>query len=354
MQQSCTPQEEQLNLPARQLIQTRNESDYYGATSLIAEGLGLDPMNPPLALANWLHYPLPAWMELQVPYDVHNHKTFGVPRQMRPLLVPTTHSQDFMRSHGYSMATAVGAPFLYAMHYLQPRIHGSRLIMPEHTLAYMTYSKDARTTISRLISTTMETKNDFTTTVFCLHPEDVKRGLWPDALDGAGIPWVAGAEKSDSNALRRLVALLSQFEMVVTNNVGSHIVYAWHLGCKVKLEVVGKMHDSQSDVDNYYLKNHPLGAEANSAKLGAMTNDDLENLAKDYGMSDESSDLETQRQFSDLALGAHSKRNLEDMFDLLGWRKGSRVWITSQFTIHDRVARKFKRWARSKFSKAAG
>jgi hypothetical protein len=50
-----------------------------------------------------------------------------------------------------------------------------------------------------------------------------------------GIPWIAGADSSDRNALRRMAAIFATFESVTGNTLGSHVAYAAYSGCKVSI-----------------------------------------------------------------------------------------------------------------------
>lgn len=336
----------ELNLPQTQYMLPRNEADFYGATSLIAEKLGLDPSRPPRSRASWLHFPLPDWVTPEVPYDLVNYRTFGVPRRLKPILLPTSSSQEFMRKHGYRMATAVGAPLTYALEFVQERIPGSRLIMPEHTLSYVPYSDDARRTVLRLVESAMRTRDAYSYTAFCLHPDDVRKGLWPNELDRAGIPWVSGAERYDLNALRRIVAMLSQFEQVLTNNFGSHIVYAWYLGCAVRLAPVGTMIDAKAFEDSSYVKNHPLGAQSVSVRLTSLTSADLDVMGRKYGLCGNPLEARVYTQLARTALGSESMRSPEEMRGLLGWRRGSKTWVASMSMPHDALARNAMRSVR--------
>jgi hypothetical protein len=332
--------EHELGLPIRKYMTPRNEADFYGATSIIAERCGFNPTHPPVARTSWVHFPIPDWVEPEVPLDLFTHRTFAVPKALRSVLVPTRNSQVFMREHGYHSAYAVGAPFIYALRYARPRIRGSRLVMPEHTLDYLTYSDQANSTVKKLIDFVLETRSSYDLTIFCLHPDDVRKGIWPNQLAKVKIPWVSGAESSDLNALRRLVALISQFEEVLINNLGSQIVYGWHFGCKVRFAGVGMMHNATSPTDTDFFRRHPLGAQARAIRNSSMSGPQLEAVAKEYGMVGRSLAPARYELLSSKALGLESAKPTEEIVDLLGWRTGSRTWFISKITTHDRLARK--------------
>jgi len=345
-----TDYEFELRLPKREYSEPRNEADYYGAASLIAEKHGLNPLQPPMPRAAWTHFPIPDWMKPQVPYDLYGHRTFAVPKALRPVLIPNLSSEIFMRQYGYRSAFAVGAPFAYALGYSRRRITGSRLVMPEHTLSYIRYSEHSSVTVQKLIRFILNTRDAYSLTVFCLHPDDVRKGLWPKELNKAGIPWVAGAERFDLNALRRMVALMSQFEEVLTNNLGSHIVYGWQLGCNVRFATIGTMHDAASLSGTDLIKNHPLGAKALDVKLSALSSQELDVIGKKYGMVGPALSPEIYAQLASEALGLASLKTNEEMVDLLGWRKISRTWLISKVCTHDRLARAIVRKVRIKLN----
>jgi FkbM family methyltransferase len=136
--------------------------------------------------------------------------------------------EEHMRASGFPHTAAIGMPMIYLPPRPIRRRPGSLLVMPAHTLEYVTCSWKFDEYAEAIASI----RHEFSDVVVCVHPSCWKHGYWVDAFRSRGFQVVAGASPSDRNALERIRYLLSTFEYMVTNGFGSHLAYASYFGAK--------------------------------------------------------------------------------------------------------------------------
>lgn len=210
-------------LPPVRMVTMRDEADYYGASRIIARSLGL-PFKPK-SFTGWKH----GWLHAPLKYV---EQLTGNSRYTRFLVAAKEH-ELFLRQHGIE-AKAVGMPFLYvdtAETKHIKRIPNSLLVMPPHSLPYTKHAWSEELYADQIAALA----DDFDVIVACLHHSCVQKKLWIDAFEKHGIPWITGADSTDTNALLRMHRIFRSFEYMTTNAVGSHIVYAAYCGCKVSI-----------------------------------------------------------------------------------------------------------------------
>jgi hypothetical protein len=210
-------------LPPFKASHRRTEADYYGASALIATASGY--ASPPRSIASWKHGVL---FETELTYP-QLMLTEG--NRFTRHLVANGSQVTMLKRGAYLRVHAVGAPYLYVEAAPAPRMGGSLLVMPAHSLLNSRHAFDERAYVGEL----QAIRNRFSTMVACISPPCVREGLWTHEFEQAGIPWIPGADSSDGNALRRMDAIFSRFDYVTTNVLGSHVAYAAYSGCKVSI-----------------------------------------------------------------------------------------------------------------------
>ena len=332
-----------LDLPNRDMRITFSEADFYGASKLVAGHLGLPVHKLPRSSARWYHAPVPDWRDFLDPYDFYTQRSPLYPKSLRRLLVPNLRTQEYMRSCGYEAVTAAGSPILLAEEAARPRRLDSFLVMPSHVLESGSYSAQASDVAARFLNSALEIA-DGGFVLACLHYEDAKRQLWPDQLDKKGIPWVSGAHKWDMNSLVRMVTLMSQFQTVITNDIGSHIIYAWWLGSDVTLLDVGTTIDLSSMLSNEpWLSRHPKQREALAAEILYGDDTYASTLSSHFASTFHALSPEGRRKLASDALGIQDRLSAQEIAHLLGWVRWSGPWAAGLVTAPDRILRWSKR-----------
>lgn len=209
-------------LPPIEKIPLRGEPDYYGISHLIAEKIGLS--KPPRSFAYWMHgWPID-------PNVTYPRELVSGGTRHDVVLVATQEQEAILRNFGYTQVTAAGMPFIYAESNPDTkRQPDSLLVMPNHSSKFSKLSVDQESYIREIAAL----KKDFSSVVVSLHGSCVERNSWVPTLERYNISWIVGASTNDKNALRRMHTIFKSFEYVTTNIIGSHILYASYLGCKV-------------------------------------------------------------------------------------------------------------------------
>ena len=145
-------------------------------------------------------------------------------------LVARQDEADYLAANGLR-SQAIGLPFVYAEPLRAKRIPNSLLIMPAHSLQYTEHQWKFEAYANQIA----KIAGDFDRVVACVHPACTSKGYWRPQFEAVGIECVEGADAFDLNGLVRIKTLLSQFEFVTTNMLGSHVVYAAATGARVSI-----------------------------------------------------------------------------------------------------------------------
>jgi len=195
----------------------------YGAAALTASYCGLKKV-PRHLRGYWQHgwiasYRLPLPPALIVDHSVSPDGYCWVARK---------DEEACLRAAGFRHVTAIGLPVVYLPPRPIRRRPDSLLVMPAHSLSYTTCSRK----FDEYAESIAAIRDEFSEVVVCVHPSCWKHGYWVDAFRKRGFPVVVGASFKDRNALERVRHLLSSFEYVVANNLGSQLAYAAYFGAK--------------------------------------------------------------------------------------------------------------------------
>jgi hypothetical protein len=180
---------------------------------------------PPISFSRWVHgctpYPI-----------VHPRQLTQTGDENENFLVATREQAEYLYRNNFKNVHAVGVPFLYAKtDQTIKRQANSLLVMPAHSLPYTNHAWDQENYAMQI----EQLKPYFSSIVVCLHESCIAKGYWTRQFENRGIPWILGADLYDRNALKRIKILLSSFEYMTTNTIGSHVVYANFCGCKTSV-----------------------------------------------------------------------------------------------------------------------
>jgi FkbM family methyltransferase len=217
---------EPINLPEYERIDSPKEmgvSRHYGATAVAAAYCGFRTV-PSLIPGDWVHGWEPSCRE-----KFHPDFILGIITNPDDhYFVDRKDTEDFLRRCGYNNVRAIGVPIIYLPRIDIRRRPGSLLVMPAHSIEYTTHIWR----FDEYADAIAAIRSEFEEVVVCIHPVCWDRGYWVEDFRKQGFQLVKGARADDRNGLRRMQHLLSSFEYVTTNGMGSHIAYAAYFGAK--------------------------------------------------------------------------------------------------------------------------
>lgn len=279
-----------------------SEADYYGASRLVAEKLGLSDV--PFSFAGWRH----GWMHVPLKY-VQQLTVWG--KKDSHFLTAQEDHAYFLKQHGIS-ATAVGMPFIYAEAIDNSlRIPNTLLVMPQHTLPYVPNVGEEE----KYVQDIEKIRHDFDAVVFCIHHSCYEHGIWPALLKKYKFPMIIGASATQTNAITRLQKVFSIFEFVTTNTIGSHLPYAAYCGVKVSI------YGNYSDFSKYDFSNDPF-AKANPELIDFDIKHSTEVYVRNllpFIFCKHPRDAKESKSWADVELGVKNKKSAQELAELLGW-----------------------------------
>jgi hypothetical protein len=204
-------------------------SDHYGALHVACTYAGLVMPQRYIINGIWQHGVFGPW-DLQIPKST----IYNSPASLDTLcLVARDDLKTALVELGYRNVQAIGMPINYLPDRNFDRIPDSLLVMPSHSLVGFKYQN--RDQFLRYAEEINRVSKFFRTTLICLHPNCIKNKLWIREFEHFGFEITFGADTGDLNSLERIRSLCSQFEVVTSNDWGSHIAYSLALGCKVSV-----------------------------------------------------------------------------------------------------------------------
>ncbi|MEJ1934070.1 hypothetical protein WDZ92_28055, partial [Nostoc sp. NIES-2111] len=215
-----------------------NLSHAYFADRLAARYSGTPDADPEVP-GYWMHGWLPAYHNIH-PGLIVVHKLGRQTAAERARLIERDMAEgrhwvgrkdqaDFLLAEGYTHARAIGLPFAYLPDVDVRRIPGSLLVMPPHGHG------DNLDTFRDLADALRAIMTRFSVVRVCLNESDFVRNDLIDLFESRSIPAFVGVSPAEADSLLRLKRILSSFEFVTTNGLGSHIAYAAACGAKVSM-----------------------------------------------------------------------------------------------------------------------
>lgn len=200
----------------------------YGDTSVASRYIGL-PKPPNRINGEWQHGAIIPERN-QHPDLIIGSDGLSQMRRDKRYFVARTDQVIALNGFGYADVHAIGLPFAYVTLPSVKRIPRTLLAMPAHGLPG---------TGSRIIADyadyVAERRHTFQDVVVCLHRADYTEFKIKELFHERGLPVICGADPDDANAYDAIASLLSLFDVVTSNEFGSHIVYAAMTGAKVSI-----------------------------------------------------------------------------------------------------------------------
>lgn len=212
-----------MQLPEYKKIKLRNSCDRYGFSCLLSDQLNQKIV--PFSFADWIH----GWLwddDPIVEYIVGSsgyHKTMSI-------IVANQIQRKVLESSGYKNVIEGGLPFAYVpVQGVKPKDGALLAFLPHSSegevinamqLEYLDYLESCVSDFSEIFVSIYWLDN-------CenLQYQLKKRKLSP----------VIGARPDDKNSLIRMRRMLEYCPYVTSNTMGSHIAYAFYVGCNVSL-----------------------------------------------------------------------------------------------------------------------
>jgi len=311
-------------LPPVETMKVLSEADFYGVSTIIADSLHLPFV--PRSLCGWKH----GWLFAELKYT---QQLTGM-RVEPKYIVPLKEHEVFLRENGIK-AKAAGMPFLYVddVETMEiTRYKRSLLVMPPHSLPTTNHLWDEDTYAQKI----NELKSDFDLIVVCLYYSCIEKNLWIEAFEKYDIPWVAGANSLDKNALIRMNRLFKSFEYMTTNSIGSHIVYAAYCGCKVSIYGSYAEYSEKDYKDDTLYKKYPYLLKHN------LRYSSEESVKTHFSyLFSYPSQAKKRVEWAEEQLGKVNKVTLTELAILLGWLPSDQFILYAK-KIYFKIRKKIK------------
>lgn len=207
-------------LPSPLPCRTQGSVDRYGFLHLLAKRAGLHAPRRPFA--EWVH----GWVWDEVP-TAESLAVAGLPRNVTIVVRNEVERRALIRE-GFLRVIVGGLPFAYVARQHTHRNMHALLAIPPHSAEVGRLSSMQREYMDYLESI----GKSFEKIYVSVYHLDWDGPIHKAAL-ARGLQVVQGARPDDINSLRRVRALFDAFDVVTTNTMGSHFVYALHAGARM-------------------------------------------------------------------------------------------------------------------------
>lgn len=198
----------------------------YGALVTAAKYCGLSPA-PPNMRGYWKNGWAPKHLQCH-PDAVLGLNAFD--RTDEYYWVARKDEEQYLKARGFRNIKAIGLPLVYVPPKVIPRMPGTLLVMPVHSVKSSTHNWREEDYVDTIDSI----RSNFTEVVVCVHPSCWKKGYWVDGFTSRGYKVIKGIQ-SDPTAQTRLQQMFSSYEYITTNATGSLLVYGSYYGAKVSI-----------------------------------------------------------------------------------------------------------------------
>ena len=206
----------------------RNEVDRFGFSTLLALRRTVSHV-PQLGSCFWLH----GWKW----YDLNDIRLIGMRdlrRRSSLVVVATPEQRISLNEAGLENVLVGGLPFSYVLDI--PLEHSFQTFGDRDTIVVLPKSQDGermRPSSLSLIEKVLSDSDTRSRSVFCVYKGDYESGLNEQKFKGIDIPFIVGASPTYPLDLLRTKKIFAGFKRLITNTIGSHIVYAGALGLEV-------------------------------------------------------------------------------------------------------------------------
>ncbi len=324
-----------INLPDIKKFSPSKTSEYYGAGFIAKTYCNLKHIRKD-QYGYWQH----GWHSQQ--FLIHPDMVMSLnvsSKKDNYYFVARLDEEIYLRNHDYKYVKAIGLPIIYLPYREIKRSSESLLVMPAHSLDYNTHSWN----IEEYADEISGIRDRFSEVLICIHPSCWQKQYWVEAFQKRGFDVIKGAAVNDYNGLKRIYYLLSRFEYMTTNSIGSHVVYAAYLGAKVSIYgsyVEYKVEDYSNDP--FYLQcPHILDSTIRIISK--------KNVYKNYPqLFCHPREAETRVQWGQFEVGHKNKLTLSEMKNLFHWRVQDRAAYKIRLIGHRirKYSRKIRKYVR--------
>lgn len=208
------------------------EVEFYGAYDLLLAHLGERRLPYRYRRRiNWQHGWYPDYYQegSEDPFVTTQNWAWNDPNRYN--LVARKSEERRMHAFGAPNTMAVGLPVVYTEAKRHDRRKGSLLVMPGHSLDYISLETREKDYVSYIDGI----RDRFTNVTVCLHPSCRRNGYWIDSFKSHGYRIVMGVEIQDMGCFDRLQGYFASHEFCTTNLTGSHVIYSALFGCKTSI-----------------------------------------------------------------------------------------------------------------------
>jgi hypothetical protein len=315
-------------LPYNQRINVRSEADFYGASHLIAEHLGLTTV--PNSYSSWSHGPSIKGLKY-VDHIIWNKGW------LKNRLVVNRQVEQFLLENHVQKVKAVGLPITYVKSQNIKRRGKSVLFMLAHSLPNTKINHD----LSGVIEHCNNLKLRGIYVCFCIHSDCHKENIVPKELDENGVDWFVGSAVNDINSLKRMRNIFEYFETVASNTMGSHFFYAQLFGAKFFFT------EPFFEYKSMQFKNDPIWKDKLAALEYGINMTSKQNIKikyPEYFLGYDKALCDTK--LAEIECGVYNKISHEELACLLGWSLKDRILCTLPYyssKLKQKLMNKFQR-----------
>jgi len=275
------------------------EADFYGASRLIFGSKRL----PVCYRSSWMH-------GLGYAFKENYNKNVLLHYDERRLPIHLVHNNetvDCLRSEGIS-AISVGAPYVYTKKFLNQergRTIYKRLYMPAHSIG----GNNQKSEHNRWRKIISKYKCD----AICLSAQDHKHVL-DSNINFGDVSVIRGATPSDHTSLERMATLFFSTQEVMTDMIGSHMIYAAASGANV--QVISEISENYKSSGNSekLLNSIPKKVRADYKEYYKDKETNLSNLLSSIWLTGNHSEI---KEYSEFLLGVGCRKDVDTVREYL-------------------------------------
>lgn len=292
----------------------------YGDLYLAAEHCGLSEPPPFSAPFEWQHGWKPSFLDISPESIVGTDGLSHLRRGTYLQLVATRAQADLLRESGYKKVAAIGLPFTYVPAQGFNRKSESKL----HVFSHSTHEDVARFQMAfRQIDLIAELYRG-EETYMMVHGANLTSAVVEYAKQRK-VRIILGADSGDTQSLVRVRQIFESFDRVVTNYVGSHVLYAMIAGAKISFVEFPKTEPLEPHVQNSkFLRNSPFShSDFQQTQVLFSRPEILSRFLLEAGITDSKSAFDEA--------GGAEKPSPEELARLLGWNQPARFQKITHF-----------------------
>lgn len=250
-------------------------------------------------------------------------------RRSKRYFVARADQVHALAGFGFSDVHAIGLPFAYVTPPRVVRVAASLLAMPSHGLPEIG---------SRVVHTYADyiaaQRRHFDEVAVCLHSVDFADDSVRLPFERQGITVVRGADPDDAHAYDRMAELFSMFDVVTSNEFGSHVAYAGACGAKVAIDGPSQAFDRRMYLKLPYYRNNAAVLDLMEEFVTSRT------LERAYPfLFAEPREAQPCRAWAAEQIGEDNRRTPGELRSLFGWTPGRIVARRVRKTIDGAVGR---------------